>query len=78
MPGAKDAAARKMSTIAMRALQKVLDNHHIPSFAAGDENYLTIVMGDCNVTAAAMQQAAQKPPLLKHMHRRSVRRPSVR
>ena len=57
MTGDADIAARKMSTVATRALQKVIHNHHMPSLAAGHENHLAIVMGDWNITAANMLES---------------------
>ena len=42
----------------MRAMEKLLTNHHIPSFAAGNQQYMSFIMGDWNVFAESFEKDA--------------------
>ena len=56
--GKPEQTARKKGIIAMRALQRVLENHHRPLLAAGYAKHLTIFVGDWNITEENMRDRA--------------------
>ena len=56
--GSPERAAKRKGIIAMRALQRVLENHHRPILEAGFAKHLTIFVGDWNITEENMRDRA--------------------
>ena len=51
---------RTMSNMAVNAiLEELLTNHHVPSSAAGNQQHMSFLMGDLNVTQLAIKEAAE-------------------
>ena len=62
-----------MNNITDRALEKLIENFHIPSSAAGNPEHMSFVMGDWNVTRKDFEKSSEDS--IVH---RSVFKPSQR
>ena len=50
---------QSMNNITDRALEKLIENFHIPSSAAGNPEHMSFVMGDWNVTRKDFEKSSE-------------------